>query len=346
MSRIKNTILSLSILLAAAACSSDDALTDGNGQTVTLDVPISIYTGNEEVASRAASQGDPGNDAAFKAPLYLYIYAYIKESNTDGYEVLTQTFTYADDTEASKEWTLQDEGKVNERWQKNVRVTFKLSSEFKEGLGASRVYAVASRKELTSLPTDVSNLKTLADINALTLDLSKFTSDELKDIYSTPAKDQSSPVQSTDNGLIEYDTNTKTLTCSAVKLYHAAAKVDFTWEVPTALQPTTSIASITCTGVPTVCKIFEPTANPTTSTADCLVLGTTSSTATPVNEATTGNKWIGRAYAYMLQPASGTISYTVTYGGSAGRTALSTTFTPASVNNVFTGWYRIVADVK
>ena len=338
--------------MGLAACSSDP--TDHGGtsgaKTVTLDIPIDIYSSQEQTVSRAASQGDPGTTEDFKAPLYLYIYAYVKDGSTGGYELLKQTLTYKDDTEAASAWTLQDQGTTSERWHKSARVTFNLSADFVDELGSSRVYAIASRKDLSGLLTDdvVKNFTSLKNINATTLDLSSFASGELKDIYSTPANDHSTPYQSSDNGLIVGADGT--LTCSPVKLYHVAAKVDFTWEVATSLQQTTELASITCTGLPTTCKIFEPTNNPTSATADCLVLGSAGDgavgTPAPTTEVNTGNKWLGRAYAYVLQPSSGAINYTVTYGGSAGKAATTATFTPASLNSTFTGWYRIIATVK
>ena len=262
--------------------------------------------------------------------------------------MLTQTFKYSTDADASGEWTLKDESTTNERWQKNVRVTFKLSSSFYDKLGCSRVFAIASREDISKLlPSDASAAATqfssLEKFQDYTCNFADIASNDLKDIYSTPYNDQSNPVQSTDNGLIVGADGT--LTCSTVKLYHVAAKVDFTWEVPTSLQQTTELASITCTGLPTTCKVFEPTGNPTTATTNCLVLGSSSDSATPITEVNAGNKWLGRAYTYVLQPSSGTINYTVTYGGTSGKKETTAKFTPASVNNVFTGWYRIIATV-
>ena len=337
-------------MLALASCSSDNDTIQDDSRTVTLDIPVEIYSSNNEVTSRAASQGDPGTSAEFKAPRYLYIYAFVKDKSTAGYELLTKTITYKDDTEASSNWTMQNEGESNERWQKKERVTFKLSAEFDDQaeLGSSRVYAIASRDDLSKLLTDdvVKTFTKLDSFKTTTIDLKSFSSDQLKDLYSTPYNDQSSPAQSTDNGLIVSSTDGKSLTCSPVKLYHVAAKVDFTWQVATDKQDSVEVASITCTGVPTTCKVFVPTDNPTTDTTSCLVLGTTSESAKPVNEVNTGNKWLGRAYAYMLQPSSGAISYTVTYGGKANKQSTTNTFTPSSLNKVFTGWYRVVANVK
>ena len=336
-----------------AACSDDD--TTQEMQTVTMTIPIEVYSSNNEVTSRAASQGDPGNDVVFEQPLYLYVYACVheKDGSSSSYELLTETITPASSGEddSKTKWTLMGEDTENERWTKNVDVTFKIKKEFDgtDNSKVSRVYAIASREDLGSngknlLPTTYTRTTDKSTVESMTLDLSGFTSDQLKDIYSTP-------LGQNDNGVIKSTTNNNvtTLTCSTVRLYHVAAKVDFTWEVASDKQSTTELASITCTGLPTTCKVFEPTNNPTTSTADVLLLGTSSSTPTPVNEVNAGNKWLGRAYAFMLQPPTdGKISYKVTYGGSGNKTATTSSITPdqTTYSKVFTGWYRVVATVE
>ena len=345
-----------------AACSDDD--TTQGVQTVTMTIPIEVYSSsNNEVTSRAASQGDPGNDVVFEQPLYLYVYACVGEkdqSNTDTYELLYKEIKPAQtgEDDSQNNWTLVDEDTKNERWTKDVDVTFKITKEFdgSDNAKVSRVYAIASRENLGSdgknlLPTTYTSTTDKSTVEAMTLDLSDFTSDQLKDIYSTPLGD-------TNNGVITSTTNNNatTLTCSTVRLYHVAAKVDFTWEVASDKQSTTELASITCTDLPTTCKVFEPTNNPTqdasgnaTNTGSCIVLGTSSSISTPVNEVNAGNKWLGRAYAFMLQPPTdGKINYTVTYSGSANKTATTSSITPdqTTYSKVFTGWYRIVATVE
>lgn len=351
-----------------AACSDDD--TTQGVQTVTMTIPIEVYSSNNEVTSRAARQGDPGNAVVFEQPLYLYVYAcvYEKDGSSSSYELLTETITPAasGEDDSKTKWTLMGEDTENERWTKNVDVTFKITKEFDgtDNLKVSRVYAIASREDLGSdgkkvLPTDYTSTTAKSTVESMTLNLSGFTSAKLRDIYSTPLDDRN-------NGVITSTTNNNvtTLTCSTVRLYHVAAKVDFTWEVASDKQSTTELASITCTGLPTTCKVFEPTNNPTTdasgtatNTGTCLVLGTKSSSSTsttpspsdPVNELNAGNKWLGRAYAFMLQPPStGEINYTVTYGGSANKTATTKSITPdqTTYSKVFTGWYRVVATVE
>ncbi len=338
MKRALHIIFPLLALLPMA-CSTDDGTLET--RVVTLEIPVDIYRANTSTATRAAEQGDPGNDVVFEAPLYLYVYAFVSE--TGGSEVLTQTFTYTDDQTAT-EWERRDTDTKDERWHKNVRVTFRISSDFNKVLGKNRVYAIASRTDLSGvLPGSMANY-TMERIEAIECDFSAFSSSQLKDIYSTPANDRSSPAASTDNGVIM--SNNDVLTCSAVKLYHAAAKVDFTWEIPSSLRQTVELQKIECTGLPSKCKIFVPTGN-TAGTSSSVVLG--EGMDNPSFEVNEGNKWTGRAYAYMLQPPSpGTINYTVTYGGSGLRPQTNGAVTPATdtYSNIYTGWYRVIASVK
>ncbi len=334
-------LLALTML---TACSSDND--DTTTREITLDIPIEIYSADLPSQVRAASQGDPGNDASLEPPLYLYVYAYVSEGDGSSHELLKMEFPETDGDAIG--WELLDEGKREERWRKTQRVTFTISSTFDPIIGNSRVYAIASRTNLsTILPTDILSKENKADLENVTMDLSSLTSDDLKDIYSTPANDKSDPVQSTDNGII-IKANDKSLTCSTVKLYHVAAKVDFTWEVAQDLQSTVELKKIYCTGVPTTCAIFKPTENPTTTTTTSYVLSDVA-TDNPAVATTPGNKWLGRACAYMLQPPSpGTINYTVEYGGTDSRTNTTSSITPDAdtYSSVFTGWYRVVADVK
>ena len=351
MNNIGKMTVGLLMALTFVGCSSDDD--EQPGQEVTLTIPIEIYSANPEVQSSDAktrvSQGDPGNDVVFKEPLYLYIYAcvYEKDGTILTHELLTDTIgpVPSGEDDSKTKWTLKEEDTQDEHWEKNVAVTFKIDKTFDATQGVSRVYAIASRVHLgvggkKVLPTNYNSSTDKSTVEAMTLDLSDFTSDELKDIYSTPLGD-------TNNGVITSTTNNNvtTLTCSAVRLYHVAAKVDFTWEVASKIQSTTELASITCTGLPTTCKVFEPTKNPTTNTADVLLLG--ASADNPVNEVNAGNKWLGRAYAFMLQPPSpGTISYTVKFGGTPGRNDKSASIKPTKLDDVFTGWYRVIATVE
>ena len=350
MNNIGKMTVGLLMALTLVGCSSDDD--EQPGQEVTLTIPIEIYSANPEVQSsdaktRAALPGDPGNDVVFEQPLYLYIYACVGETQngSETYELLYKEFIYPSSTGQDLSpytWKLEDENTVKERWTKDVDVTFKITEALTD---ESRVFAIASRDDLSSKFTKKysatqtgTNLR--SDVEAMTLDLSDFTSDQLKDIYSTPLKDDN-------NGVITITTNNNvtTLTCSAVRLYHVAAKVDFTWEVASKIQSTTELASITCIGLPTTCKVFEPTNNPTTNTADVLLLG--ASADNPVNEVNAGNKWLGRAYAFMLQPPTdGKINYTVKFGGTANRAEKSASIKPTTLNNVFTGWYRVIATVE
>ena len=104
-----------------------------------------------------------------------------------------------------------------------------------------------------------------------------WTSDDYRDLYSTPME----TVDNADNGTFVWDGTT--LHQNDIRLYHAAAKYDFQWEVAEKDangQPLRSqldgvcLRKVTLTNVPTRCAIFDPPDLPTTyadKTAPCVV---------------------------------------------------------------------------
>ena len=104
-----------------------------------------------------------------------------------------------------------------------------------------------------------------------------WTSDDYRDLYSTPME----TVDNADNGTFVWDGTT--LHQNDIRLYHAAAKYDFQWEVAEKDangQPLRSqldgvyLRKVTLTNVPTRCAIFDPTDLPNTyadKTAPCVV---------------------------------------------------------------------------
>lgn len=104
-----------------------------------------------------------------------------------------------------------------------------------------------------------------------------WTSSDYRDLYSTPME----TVDNADNGTFVWDGTT--LHQNDIRLYHAAAKYDFQWEVAEKDangQPLRSqldgvyLRKVTLTNVPTRCAIFEPTDLPSTDadkTAPCVV---------------------------------------------------------------------------
>ncbi len=176
-----------------------------------------------------------------------------------------------------------------------------------------------------------------------------WTSKDFRHLYSTPHRHTTVDHNSIRYGDIQWrekpkdDDGTaaggKGLVSGEVHLYHVAARVDFTWEVPAANQATQSVTSITVTGLPTQCCIFDPTHNP----------APTGEGGTAIINTTPGNKWIGRECVYVLQPnvdapTEGKIQYTV---DKLTGTDPALTFTPTqALDPLFTGWYRIIANVE
>ena len=109
-----------------------------------------------------------------------------------------------------------------------------------------------------------------------------WTSDDYRDLYSTPME----TVDNADNGTFVWDGTT--LHQNDIRLYHAAAKYDFQWEVAEKDadgKPLRSqldgvyLRKVTLTNVPTHCAIFDPTDLPSAydkNTAPCVVAKNTS----------------------------------------------------------------------
>ncbi len=341
-----------------AACSNDDdgnTVADTTSRTITINVPVSLTTSNTQVSSRTT--GDPGVDDELDPPTDLYVFSWLQidESNYQLYythmDNLTWVYSTGDDDE--------DE---NSHYKLSGGITLKFSdlaydSEPSDDTSVGRTYVVATSKELTTdqltaivgdsytsvltsstavsctsgIDTQLSEASVTFSLASSAADTSTdvWTSDDLRDLYSNPYAD-------TDNGTTLYSsTSSDNLTHNDIRLYHCAAKIDFTWEVDDDIQSTTYVSSIGVNSLPTSCNIFKPAQNSSSAGTYSYTLSTDA-----------GTQWIGRQYFYALQPSDGTISYKVTFGGSSSRNEVSTSFTPTSVNTTYTGWYRIIATVS
>ncbi len=350
---ISLTSLALLATLLLTACSGNDEPV-AQGQSVTLTVPIELVVSNPLVPGTRAT-GDPGLDDELPPPAQLYVFAWVLNAE-DRYTLL---YTHRDLQTKDWTYTLGTNGedasaryRLNEKLVIPAKLTIK-SSNNNEQVG--RIFAIATNKALTAdqlstiagsyssvvTATPVSdNISSVifdsspnATLAQSTLPLADWTSNDLRDLYTNPYEDPNEDNQGVGNGYVVYDsTFPYKIRCGTVRLYHCAAKVDFTWEMDASLRQTESVASITVKNLPTSCKLFMPTANP-------------EGTATQSIATTIETQWIGREYRYMLQPPTGIINYDVGFSGS--RTDVSNAaFNPVSVNGVFTGWYRIVATVK
>ncbi len=348
------TSLALLIALLLAACSGSDEPVVQK-QSVTLTVPIELVVSNRQVAGTRTT-GDPGLDDELPPPAHLYVFAWVYGADGN----YTVYYTHRDGL-TSTDWTYTlgtDSEDASARYRLNEKLVIPSAlsvMQSADGTQVGRIFAIATSKELTAAQLntiagsyasvvtaspdgdnissgsfDSSPDDTLAQA---TLTLADWTSDDLRDLYTTPYADPNKDYQGVGNGYVVYNSSSANkILCGTVRLYHCAAKVDFTWEMDASLRQTESVASITVKNLPTSCKLFMPTANP-------------EGTATQSIATTIETQWIGREYRYMLQPPTGIINYDVDFSGS--RTDVSNAaFNPISVNGVFTGWYRIVATVK
>lgn len=341
------------------ACTSDEEESALN--TTVLNIPLAVYEVPAATLSptESRSTGDPGIYENLPAPKVLYVW--IVEGDRIWFDKLTNL--------AGTTWTKRSDGGLTERWEYNHQ--FQLPDDVTLNNGATlQVYAIAAQHELTtSMLTGLTQTSTitLPNLQGATFDLSSWPSGDaathswaLGNLYSTPLAlmgNGNADATGFDPKLLHNGTYTvskvgTTITINdprPTRLYHCAAKADFKWEVATTLQPTVSVSTITITGLPTHLKVFEPTHN-LVGSGSCPLLATSDA----VNTLTPGNKWIGREYAYVLQPPTttstgdGNLTYSVTFTGRTpdekNHPAAQTT-SPAT-NPVFTTWYRINADIN
>lgn len=364
---VKKLLSILSLFVAVfflTACSSDE-LSSANDEFTTVAVPVELCAG-QSLTQASRGVGDPGYDDSLLPPTNIYAWAYAKTK--DGKYSVEFRYLSVEKTD----WGFNGVEDANSIYTLPERLSFTFANLSTDAAPIGKIYVVATEKQLSAedlngmcniftaenyaglitTATGVENIKEQETspketLEAMVLNTSSWSSKELRDLYSNPLGDTK---QDTENGNLlngEIMKSGKKTMVGRIRLYHCAAKVDFKWEVADALRPATSVASITCTGLPTTLKVFAPTKNPakkfdgTTDNTDgsCLVLGTD---ASAVNALTLANQYIGRAYAYVLQPASGTVNYKVTFNGRAEKSA-TTESAPASI---FTTWYRVVAEVK
>lgn len=331
-----------------AACSNDEPALQR--QVSTLSVPIEVAVSTPDVSvSRAL--GDPGLDDELPPPANLYVLAWLETADSK-YELTYKAFTGL--TTADWEYqqgALQEDADARYRLRNKVILPFKSAARpGTTGTPVGRVYAIASTRALTDVQlkaittatyesvigaTEAKTFTTSADatLQAAVLDCAGWTGVELRDLYTNPAGDLRTDAGGVGNGRVIYDTGVEGgVRCGEVRLYHCAAKIDFLWEVAATLRPATYVNSITVKQLPTVCRLFDPVHNPDAATTMLSI------TTTP------GSRWIGREYDYALQPATGTLTYDVDLENKTD--VANRTLVPGSLNNVFTAWYRVVANVQ
>lgn len=386
--------LFLLLPLLFAACSADEPVPAPSHPAGSFTIPITV-TMNNGASTRL---GDPGIDDELPPPgnVYVFVWKKCKDANTDRYEfmlirkedIAESAWTPIDMGNATEERYRMEMKTVTSQ-----KFTPATQGAYNENEVLGRAYAIATHKDrkisegdLLGMVENLCNIDIIEDatltnnvcfinnvsqtainafdtkLEAITLDCGEWTTEQLRDLYSSPiASDGRVDNTRLANGVIIYNS---TLTTGAfevfgdIRMYHAAAKVDFKWEVPATLQDKIAVKKITTKNLPTTCKIFEPTDNPTTTTNHYVIGGATNDTdvnsginhniVQPINP---GNKWIGREYFYALQPPTGTITYDVEFedinaNDSYTKSKISNaTFTATPLSNVFTGWYRINATI-
>ncbi len=331
------------------ACNQrEDEWTAPSKDGLTLRVPITVMT--DQPLTDETRVGDPGMDSRLDPPKNLYVFAWVKNP-ADNSKYLTCVRERTNMTDYDWERNEENPQKSRYRLREDIGVEFKdmgepagFAGKVNSGDPIGRVCAVACNEELTKEQIETIEA-TLGDddkMKKVELSLSAWSSNDLRDLYSNPLNDTEEDDRGAENGeiLFKTDGTNAEIVMGNVRLYHAAAKIDFTWEVEEAARPTVAVKKIEVNNLPTTCKIFNPTANPATATQSCII-GEGTNTENPINP---GNKWAGRAYFYALQPGAGTINYTVDFDG--GKNTVSPSFTPSTLDKVFTGWYRIIAKVK
>ncbi len=378
--------------LIICSCSTDDTMPDPVHPSSQLRIPISVMVGNGS-ATRVGDPGlkeempTPRHVYIFiwkKSNTSTYDFLFIRRE-----DILSSKWTFQDEGSEYEEcYQLVDAititsltaADLNPGFTKNEVIgrSYAIASNVKipeselksmvDGLYAGvfdfaltgNEYAVKNINE-TTYPSATLDAK----IQAIEMDCNGWNVAEqigwntkaFRDLYSSPAKqDGRLDVLGIQNGLILYNDETypgHRELHGDVRLYHAAAKVDFKWEVPAALRDKVAVKKLTTKNLPVKCKIFQPTSNPTTTT-NKYIIGTDAEVSTAINKGTIhpinpGNKWAGREYFYVLQPAMGTISYTVDFeavDGGTPKASVDATFTPTPLNNIFTGWFRINATIE
>lgn len=345
--RIINKIYFALCALLLTACGTEDI--DGGQKALRLTVPVQLTTANANYLTSRAT-GDPGIDDELAPPANLYVFAWM-QSSPSRYELYytSRTGLTADD------WTYligSDAEDQDSRYQLNTQLELPFQSsvtEADDGDMVGRVYAIATTRPLTNAqlqavagyyqaaltsPTSIIvDSSPEASFEMATASFEDWSSEDLRDLYSNPIDDTATDANGIGNGKIVYDSSVDDRArCGTVRLYHCAAKVDFTWEMDASLITSESVNSIVIHELPTSCSLFAPTYNP-----DDIYREETITTDVDT-------KWIGREYRYVLQPSIGDISYSVYFN--EGRDPTSMMFSPVTINRVFTGWYRIVAKVK
>ena len=316
------------------SCTKDDLAPDTTGKGLTLIVPFTTV-GEQPMADDMVTRvpSDPGSDDKLPSTENLYLWVCLKTTSST-VAVFFRHYTVTDDS-----WT-----ESNGHYTMSLLASLPEIEETATDVSVGRIYAIASERVLTKVELNgiyngiaandyESDVYLQRNISSATFNLldnavftpaTPWTSDDLRDLYSTSTTNEIHVTHLTDDIQPKAD-KVKTVDDAPVKLYHCAAKADFQWESTSAV----TVNSIMIKNLPTTCKIFQPTQN---TNADGQMQITTDMSS----------KWIGRRCVYVFQPSS-TLTYDVDLEG---KTDLTNLTSPSAVSGTnFTTWYRIRATI-
>lgn len=313
-----------------ASCSSDNDSSDSESSMVEMPVSLTIPSTDGPV-TRA---GDPGTYEHFKLPRYAYIYIVFK--NAEGNDVVVRsTPTLSDNwTKTDYNGSLASNGDSVYQYNGRIRVFLPVSRP-----ATAKAYVALSTVPLQGLPTGNESYSTEGETESTVLNYKYQITDEvngeLANIYSSPYNYR--PDGTNYYGTIyKFDDLTPSLD---LVLYHAASKLDLTWNVDEAVQDTLAIDSMTLS-LPSANSvyIFRPleTVQEDNKTRNISI---------PINK---GNQWYGRDYEYItpILDNNSTYNFGLTVKTVQGtiRRSPERSF-PFSDSSPFTPWIRAMITI-
>lgn len=336
-----NNILAVVVaMIFVAACHSDEMLDTREGHQL-LRFPVVVST-----TAEAAAAGEE-----MKPPTCLYTWAVLNMKADDDTEPTTWMFfrriinEFWEQDASLPSNALTTSVTIDIGSSRRFRLPDGFTTDPSGAFTCGYIYALGTKFDLDQLlPTALTDSiqridggmdQALKMIEDMTLDLTKVHtsmyegvsteglpngeqgfSSFLSTLYSSPKAlkvDYAKIISNSDNFYILQ-------LAPQLQLRPCASLVECEWEItpPSKLTPYTeqkeAIATVMLQGLPTQFRVFETNQNPV-GTADtqynCPILS--SSLGEGVNTIPADSRWTGKANAYILQPANGTIPYTVTF---------------------------------
>lgn len=307
------------MLLTACRDSHEEETEEYRTMPVTLQIPA------DGVAKR--SPGDPGEGTLLPKPTFVYLYLYTKDGSGTG----TVTHVRLDNIpEELWELTGAESSTPMYRYRGGIRIDVPLYAQ------KGRLYGAAATTDIAPhyTPGTITTEKALQDMT-FTVEPKGGSYAWLRDVYSSPADLPDTKV----NGTV-WDIGTA-VPYTTLVLYHTAAKVDFTWNVNPDDAQGRTLYSIDVTARGGTVRLFRPTPASLTGSTPYTQPVITHDAIHP------GNRNYGRADTYVIQPAEGTLNWTLsTTDGTGTPTKYPGNDKPKDeVGTVYSVWYRVNARV-